>query len=344
MTAALEAVRKAKAHANGEDESPPSDDGFTERELRVYTVSDLLNEAAVRARSKEQFERGTTGHSVMDKLTGGLRPGHAWVLAAETSWGKSSMLISMVDENLKRGKRALIVSFEDPRSMYADRLLCRRAKVNAQRLRDKCLTDAEIKKVGQVATEAEAVPVYVEADGEPIESLTGRVEALIRRERIDLVAWDYLQETQTSKRYQDERVRFREAAAKMRNVGRRTDCCTLILSQITEQTGKKYPDKNSVRECRDVSNAAEHILIGFTPKENIVKDGKVLVVGGTKCIKVDKSKDGIKGTVAMQWNEESACFDAVMPTSTKEVDHYEGYFDNETSSGNAPDDSDRRYP
>ena len=185
------------------------------------------------------------------------------------------------------------------------------------------------------------MPVYVEADEQPIEELVKRVECVIIKEGIHLVAWDYLQETQTSRRYQDERVRFRETAALMRRVGRRTDCCTLILSQITEQTGKRYPDKNSVRECRDVSNAAEHILIGFTPEENIVKDGKVVVVGGTKCIKVDKSKDGIKGVVAMKWNDESACFEAVMPTTTEEVDRYDDYSDLDAPP---PNDSEERYP
>ena len=322
--AAREAVRNAKAHANGADRVPPTND-LQESELRVYTVRDLLEEAAIRSRSKEQLDRGTTGHSVMDGLTGGLRPGHAWVVAAETSWGKTSYLVSVVDENLKRGKRALIVSFEDPRAMYADRLLCRRAGVNARRLRDRCLTVKEDDRIKEVAKAAEPLPVYIEADDQPIEILVKRVEAVIRAERIDVVAWDYLQETQTNRRYQDERVRFRETAALMRNIGRRVGCCTMILSQITEQTGKKYPDKNSVRECRDVSNAAEHILIGFIPEENIVKDGKGVVVGGTKCIKVDKSKDGIKGVVAMKWNDESACFDAVMPTDTEGVNRHDGY-------------------
>ena len=310
---ALEQIRAAKSQSTAH-EAPPADNEDT-CEATVYSVRELLEEAAVRSQSREQTTRGTTGHHQIDRLTGGLRPGHSWVVAAESSWGKTSFLISVADENLKRGKRVLIVSFEDPRTMYADRLLCRRAKVNAMRLRDRMLTAAERDSIAEIARLAEDVPVYIEAGSLTIEQLAKQVERVVRTEGIHLVAWDYLQEAKSGKRYQDERVRFRETASIMRSVGRKLDCCTMILSQITEQTGKKYPDKNSVRECRDVSNAAEHILIGFTPEENIVSDGKIVVLGGTKCIKVDKAKDGRKGTVAMKWNEDSACFEPSMPSS-----------------------------
>jgi hypothetical protein len=93
-----------------------------------------------------------------------------------------------------------------------------------------------------------------------------------------------------------------------------------------------------------VSNAAEHILIGFTPDENIVKDGRIVVVGGTKCIKVDKSKDGVKGTVAMKWNSESACFDADMPAGASYEPPPSWQDTDEWSDLDAPSEIDGRYP
>ena len=309
--APIDQIRAAKAHSRGEDEQMPPVE--KDEDCRVYTVRELLEEAVVRSQMADNDSRGTTGHHQIDALTGGLRPGHGWLVAAESSWGKSSFLISVADENLKRGKKVLIVSFEDPRYLYANRLLCRRARIDAMHLRDRKLTSDEKDAVASVVRNAEPVPFYVEAMGKPIEELVVQVRKLVKDEGIYLVAWDYLQEAKTRRRYQDERVRFRETAAMMRNVGRITDCCTMILSQVTEQTGKKYPDKNSVRECRDASNAAEHILIGFTPEENIVKDDKIVVVGGTKCMKIDKSKDGETGVVALDWCKTSACFKPVMP-------------------------------
>src|SRR5690606_40381223 len=58
-----------------------------------------------------------------------------WVFGADTSWGKSSLFVSVADENLRRGKRILIVSAEDPPSLYGDRLLSRRAQVRSKERR-----------------------------------------------------------------------------------------------------------------------------------------------------------------------------------------------------------------
>jgi replicative DNA helicase len=343
--APIDQIRAAKAHSRGEDAQMPED--AKPDDCRVYTVRELLEEAVVRSQMRDNESRGTTGHHQIDTLTGGLRPGHGWLVAAESSWGKSSFLISVADENLKRGKKVLIVSFEDPRHLYANRLLCRRARIDAMRLRDRRLNEAEKRAVAEVVQKAEPSPFYIEALGKPIEELVVQVRKLVRDERIYMVAWDYLQEAKTRRRYQDERVRFRETASMMRDVGRSTDCCTMILSQVTEQTGKKYPDKNSVRECRDASNAAEHILIGFTPEENITRDGKIVVIGGTKCMKIDKSKDGQTGVVALDWCEDSASFKAVMPAHA--TDEPPPGYDTRGQVSAQPDDfddldSDPRYP
>lgn len=354
---AIKKIREAK-RASQQGEGPP-DDGFDEwdptepatdkeekppEENRIYSVRELLEASGARAQSRERGTRGTTGHYQLDDLTGGLRPGHNWVIAAETSWGKTSLIISIADENLHRGKRVLIVSFEDPAQIYGDRLLCRRAKIDAKHLRDRRLLPLERDAMAETIRKAEDVPVYIEAGNTPIERLVQQVRRVVKRETIDIVVWDYLQEVKTERRFQDERVRFRETAAVLRDVGRELGCCTMILSQITEMTGKKYPDKNSIRESRDVANAAEHILIGYTLEEAILDDhGKPVIPIGTKCIKVDKSKDGQKGTVAMAWNEMSACFEAkIAPygSSSRLIgDELDDFADLD-----APDDTETRYP
>ena len=139
---------------------------------------------------------------------------------------------------------------------------------------------------------------------------------------IDLVAWDYLQEFRTKERHQDERVKYREIAAQMRNVTKGANIAGLILSQITVSETKKTPDKHSIRECRDVSNAAEVVVLGFTPEADIKdSDQKVLVAAGRKCIKVDKAKDGQKRNVEMEWDHDSACFNATeRPRSEAEAE------------------------
>jgi len=293
-----------------------------QRAPTAKTVRELLTAAAEEALTRRRQEFCTALHWRLDEATGGMRPGHVWVFGAETNWGKSSYLVGVADENLRRGKKVLIVSAEDSESIYGNRLMARRARVNFSRLRDRCLHQDETDRMMLTAQQGETLPVFIDARGRDIEAVCREVETMITEHGVDLVAWDYLQEFRTKERHQDERVKYREIAAQMRNVTKNAHIAGLILSQITVSETKKTPDKHSIRECRDVSNAAEVVVLGFTPEADIKdSDQKVLVAAGRKCIKVDKAKDGQKRNVEMDWDHDSACFDVTeRPRSEAETE------------------------
>ena len=288
-----------------------------ELEPRVLTVQDLLKGSMERAMLHgDRPGVCTCGIAPIDDAAGGICPGHCWLFGADTNWGKSSWLVMVADENLKRSKKVLIVSSEDDEDIYGDRLMARRARVNAKRLRDGKLDKDESRRVADTANRAELLPVYLDGRGRSAELIVRQVEGLIQQHSIDLVLYDYLQEFRAARRYQDERIACREVAAMLRQVVKRQKKAGVIFSQITLKDGKKYPDKHSIRESRDVSNAAEVILLGFTPTENVTDtdSGEVRVPKGTPCVLVDKVKHGPKGfTVLMDWDKESACFNAVAP-------------------------------
>lgn len=291
---------------------------------RLLTVKELLDASAERALSRKPRGSCTTGVNKLDDATGGLRPGHVWVFGADTNWGKSSFLIMVADENMKKRKRVLIVSSEDDESIYGDRLMVRRSQVNAKRYRDRNLGDEEMARVADVVSEARPDPVFLDARGKPAEQVAAQVKWAIREHSIDIVMYDYLQEFRSSKRYQDRRNEVSEVAAMLREAIKSSGKTGIIFSQITVSADKKYPDKHSIRESRDVSNAAEVIVLGFTPTADITRqDGSVVVEAGKKCALVDKAKDGIKGAVELDWNEEQASFIEV----AGEYDVFDGEFE-----------------
>lgn len=311
----LKVVPLNEAAKRREEESPP----------RVHSVRDLLAGSAERAGNPKRLEVAcTTGHWELDMYTGGLRPGFAWVVGADTSWGKSTWAVSVADENIRKGKRVMIVSVEDPPELYGDRLLSRRAQVSAMRIMKGQCTGDELRKIHRVRDAAEDVPVYVQCGMRPIEAFAKQLTSIIRGEGIDVVIFDYLQEFQTSKRHQDERTRFKWTSGIMRDVIRSNDKTGIILSQLTITGDKKIPDKHSIRESRDVSNAAEVVAIGFCPDEDVFKPSpgrdsngrdlqpERLFEKGKKYLLLDKNKAGPpKKRIKLSWNEDLACFDQV---------------------------------
>lgn len=300
---------------------------------RVLTVQEILESSRSRAMRREPSDYCTTGHNQLDAITGGFRPGFVWVMGADTSWGKSSFLISVLDENMKRGKRCLIVSSEDTEELYGDRLMARRARCSATRLRDGTLTDEEKVAVTGIAMKGEQVPVFVDAARWPIEKLVIHLDKIIKEQKIDLIAFDYLQEFKSEKRWQDERVKFREVASLMRRVIKSNKKTGIIFSQLTVTTDTKIPNKHNIRESRDVSNAAEVIVIGFEPEKDI-QTRRATIEAGTKCLLIDKVKNGPRGAkITLDWDSHSACFNAVVSENERRaqeagVNQFDDFGDN----------------
>lgn len=279
---------------------------------RVHTVRELLTAAAVRSMSKEESTSCTTGHHRLDDITGGIRKGFTWLFGADTSFGKSSWLVSVADDNIKAGKRVLICSSEDVADIYADRLLARRAAISAKHLRDRTLLKSEVGRITEVVNKAEVVPVYVDARRWPVENLTPHLKTIIKEEKIDLVAFDYIQEFQSKKRWQDERVKYREIASQLRHVAKDANIGAVLFSQLTLGQDTKIPNRSNIRECKDIANASEVIVIGFEPDKEIATTRGPAIEAGTKCIFVDKCKNGPRGIkMPMFWNDISASFSTV---------------------------------
>lgn len=294
---------------------------------RVLTVPEILNASVERAMSRDPVSTCTTCHHDLDRITGGLRPGFTWLIGADTSFGKSSWLIAMADDNIRRGKRVLIVSSEDTEEVYGDRLMVRRAKVDALRYRDRKMTREEMRRVLEQAKKAEPVPVYVDARRWPIEDLAPHLKTVIAKERIDVIAFDYVQEFRSKKRWQDERVKYREIASVCRHIAKDAKICGLIFSQLTLNDQTKTPTRLNIRECRDIANAAEVILIGYEVQET---DGRK-----TKIAFVDKVKNGPRGArVELSWNTDLACFDTVADEQLeREQAQYANIYDDGSQDG-----------
>jgi replicative DNA helicase len=273
---------------------------------RILTVSEILQDAGTRAMQPLDNRRHlTTCHFRLDDAAGGIRPPLSWLVGASTSWGKSSWAIAIADDNIKAGKTVLIVSTEDDESLYGDRLLARRSGVNAKRIRDRKCDKDDMAKITEQMAKAERQPIYLDARSKTVEWIVEKVDVIIREHNVHLVIYDYLQEIRAKRRHQDTRLMFKHIANELRHVCKNNKIPSMILSQITEQLGKvTRPDKNSIRECRDVSNAADVIVLGYTPNEGDEE--------GQHKLFIDKIKNGPRGfMLTMDWDAEVACFKTV---------------------------------
>lgn len=275
----------------------PAAKQVTEDEARLMTVQGVMKaswEQATAPRSDRKII--TTCHYEIDRDTGGFCPEDVWIIAGKSQWGKTSYTIACADENIKAGHRVLIVSGEDRPSLYGERLMIRRTRINRYRYTNNRMTDVEFNAGADAVKDAENIPVYLDARGKSVEWAAKRVRQIVASEGIDLIFWDYIQCFHKEKATQDQRLGITYIARAMTDVIKTTGKAGALLSQVTPDEKAMTPDMYSIRDSKDVANAAEVVAIGFFPKGSVERDTngqKVLVAKeGERCMVLAKNKPG----------------------------------------------------
>lgn len=279
----------------------------------VLSVQGVLELARDHITRRDISPGCVTGTRELDGATGGIRTGYVWVCGADTSWGKSSWLLHVADLNLARERRVLVVSGEDAPELYGRRLLARRARVNAWALRDRRLSPGALRDVTDAVALAEARPFFLDGRGVAAERLASDIRSLVLGDRIELVLVDYLQAFGCVAKNQDRRTEVAHIARVFTDAIKASGAGGVLFSQITVDANKKTPDKHSIRESRDVSNAAEVVLLGYEEDagEDLDPNGKKAGKRPRrKMLFLDKNKDGERGLrVEIGWNNVWAGFE-----------------------------------
>jgi replicative DNA helicase len=254
---------------------------------------------------------------------------HRFLLADGTVTHNSTWAVAVADTNLQAGRGVLIVSLEDSHELYGDRLLLRRArrsddeKINADHLRLRRMTMAELELADRVRKEALPRPMFLDARGRKGEWIAKALAALLDGpHRIDLVIVDYLGEVRSGSKQQDRRNEVSEMAALIRGVVKRRDRALILLSQVTVgEDPDKFPRMNQIRDSRDVVNAAEVVaMCGIPPNDMKDKNGNVRAAAGERAMLLEKVKQGRKGWAQLHWDDESASFVDVVDDRTSDTD------------------------
>jgi hypothetical protein len=279
------------AREPGADEGEPPPQQSAEERFGVVDIRALCFEVLSAVKSGRAARGHTTGHADIDALLCGLRPGMVSLVAASTSWGKSSWGIMVADENLRVGVPVLVLSVEDAQLTYGKRIVARRSGVNAIRIRNNECDEADTARIERVAMRAPSDPFYLNAIGKSVEWVAEAVTAICRERAIGVIVCDYVQRFKTRKNFGgDRRSQVSYAAETLADAGRNGGAHTVILSQLKRIEGRE-PTMDDVKESGDLENMADHVLLGHKmPTGDRYNEGEEKPM--KRVIKIHKNKDG----------------------------------------------------
>lgn len=272
--------------------------------VTLHAMYQTVIDEAMRGATAKGFPIGLKD---IDDAIGGLRVGNVTLLAAMTSWGKSSFGIMAMANNLGGEARPLIVSVEDKLLLYSKRVTAKTCKINALSLRDNELGKADYDKIYQRMTELPNDPVFIDAVGKSVEWVAEAITACCKHLGTKLVICDYVQRFKTNKHAGDKKNQVTYIGETLSDAIKNGGAAGLVLSQLKRTAGKE-PTMDDVKESGDLENMAEHVMIGWRLEDKSSPGFGLPQVA--RRLNIPKNKDGpiVSKWIDLTFDEATASF------------------------------------
>jgi replicative DNA helicase len=251
-------------------------------------IGPVLEQAAD---GKGQIIGMSTGYSDIDQLTAGWHAGDYDILAARPSAGKTALAIEFALRQLKAGIPVAFFSLEMSRQSIYQRMLCREAGVDSQRLRCGRLSMGDLKRIISAASRMDSLPLWIDdSAGLRATELRWRLRSLCKGHGVKFAVVDYLQLLRSPGKDRFESVTNSsiELKSAAKEMGQVTGGTLLALSQLNREGAIGRPRLEHLRESGQLEQDGDVIFL-LSDAENTM-NGQVQP--SDKILDVAKQRNG----------------------------------------------------
>lgn len=245
---------------------------------RLWTAKAAVKALRDQMRIATESETGTigapTGLDSIDLVTGGLAPGAMWVVAAETSCGKSVFLFQVAAHFLATGKRVFVCSLELQKEQVTARLGCVHSGAPFQTFtRPKYAASIHVEKAKRALLDVAGWSLTIDDEGgRTMAEIAGLAElARDTMGGLDLVVIDYIQRVRGQRGRNDNREQeVASISSGMKSLAMRMQVPVLTASQLNEN-GKVRESRAISQDCDVLLRITEDGIVGDKVR-NAVRD------------------------------------------------------------------------
>jgi replicative DNA helicase len=287
---------------------------------QVLTMKDQVMEA-IESIERLYERRGgisgiSTGFAELDRMTDGLHESEMIVIAARPSMGKTALAMNITEHVALNEKLPVAVfSLEMSSQQLVQRLLCSRARVNLQKVRDGFLAERDFPSLTAAASKLAEAQIFIDdSAGLSILELRAKARRLKAQKDIRLIVVDYLQLLRsTTRRAQDNRqLEISEISAGLKGLAKELKIPIIVIAQLNRQpearTGGK-PRLSDLRESGSIEQDAD--LVGLLVRPEIYEedeDARAEKAGEAELI-IAKQRNGPVGEIALTFLKEFTRFE-----------------------------------
>jgi len=287
---------------------------------QMLSMKDQVMEAIESIEKLYERKGGITGISTgfveFDRMTSGMHGAEMIVVAGRPSMGKTAFAMNVaehvaINEKLPVG----VFSLEMSSQQLVQRLLCSRARVNLQKVRDGFLSERDFPSLTAAASKLAEAKIFIDDSASlTILELRAKARRLKAQQDVQLIVIDYLQLLRsTSRRAQDNRqLEISEISAGIKGLAKELKIPVIVVAQLNRQpeqrTGGK-PRLSDLRESGSIEQDAD--LVGLLVRPEIYEEdeeARAEKAGEAELI-IAKQRNGPVGEIPLTFLKEFTRFE-----------------------------------
>ena len=246
----------------------------------------------------------STGFLKFDELTGGLREGELFILAARPAMGKTALALNIaqhVATSPANPKAVAVFSLEMSKESLLTRMLCASARVDQQRFRAGYLSGDERRSLQEAMYRIVEAPLYLDdTAGTNLMDVHSKLRRLQAEQELGLVVIDYLQLMQGRGRFENRVQEISSLSRGLKLMSKELRVPFLVLSQLSRapesRPGDHRPMLSDLRESGSIEQDAD--MVGFIFREEVYRPDKESLKGLAELI-LAKQRNGPTGRVKL---------------------------------------------
>ncbi len=287
---------------------------------QMLSMKDQVMEAIESIEKLYERKGGITGISTgfveFDRMTSGMHPSEMIVIAARPSMGKTALAMNIAEHVAVNEKLSVgVFSLEMSSQQLVQRLLCSRARVNLQKVRDGFLGERDFPSLTAAASKLAEAKIFIDDSASlTILELRAKARRLKAQQDVQLIIVDYLQLLRsTSRRAQDNRqLEISEISAGLKGLAKELKIPLIVVAQLNRQpearSGGK-PRLSDLRESGSIEQDAD--LVGLLVRPEIYEEdeeARAEKAGEAELI-IAKQRNGPVGEVSLTFLKEFTRFE-----------------------------------
>lgn len=251
---------------------------------------------------KQKITGVPSGFLDLDEMSSGFQPGDLVILAARPSMGKTALALNfLANASIDAQVPSIFFSLEMSKEQLATRLLCARSRIDASRIREGALVEAEWGRLIEGVGLLSQAPIFIDDTAAlPVMKMQAKARRLKAEHNIGLIVVDYLQLMKGDEKSASREQMISDISRNLKAIAKELELPVIALSQLNrgvDSRTDKRPMLSDLRESGAIEQDAD--LIMFIYRDEVYN--KDTQAKGIAEVIVAKQRNGPIGKVNLKW-------------------------------------------